>query len=221
MKRIYSYCGISKQAHHQAMQREHTCQQQERVLVGLMLQIREIHPAMGLRTMYDLYQPESVGRDAFIRIGLKYGFQTKVFRNKTRTTFSSPYSRYRNLLNGKTITGYDQLWTSDITYFDLNGRFFYIVLIMDVYSRRIIGHSVADHMRATNNMQALQMAFTTRKTTDFRHELIHHRTGDPVRSGRAVHQRRLRRPLGSSQRVHQYVQPSLRKRPHRARERNH
>jgi putative transposase len=185
MKRIYSYCGISKQAHHQAMQREQTCQQQERVLVGLMLQIREIHPAMGLRTMYDLYQPESVGRDAFIRIGLKYGFQTKVFRNKTRTTFSSPYSRYRNLLNDKTLNGINQLWTSDITYFDLNGQFFYIVLIMDVYSRRIIGHSVADHMRATNNMQALQMAFATRKTTDFRHGLIHHsdRGGQYVSDG--------------------------------------
>ncbi len=45
---------------------------------------------------------------------------------------------------------------------------------MDVYSRRIIGHSVADNMRATNNIQALQMAFRTRKITNFRHGLIHH-----------------------------------------------
>jgi len=174
MNRIYSHCGISKQAHHQSLQRQRSYQQKERVIVGLMLDIREIHPAMGLRTMYELYQPESVGRDAIISIGLKYGFRTKLFRNKTRTTFSSPYSRYRNLLTNKTLYGTDQLWTSDITYFDLNGQFYYIVLIMDVYSRRIIGHSVADNMRATNNIQALQMAFRTRKITNFRHGLIHH-----------------------------------------------
>ena len=185
MNRIYSHCGISKQAHHQSLRREQLCQQQERVVVGLILEIREIHPAMGLRTMYELYRPESVGRDAFISIGLKYGFRTKVFRNKTRTTFSSPYSRYRNLLVHKTLYGTDQLWTSDITYFDLNGQFYYIVLIMDVYSRRIIGHSVADNMRAENNMQALQMALQTRKTTDFRHGLIHHsdRGGQYVSDG--------------------------------------
>jgi transposase InsO family protein len=174
MNRIYSHCGISKQAHHQSLQCQRSYQQKERVIVGLMLDIREIHPAMGLRTMYELYQPESVGRDAIISIGLKYGFRTKLFRNKTRTTFSSPYSRYRNLLTNKTLYGTDQLWTSDITYFDLNGQFYYIVLIMDVYSRRIIGHSVADNMRATNNIQALQMAFRTRKITNFRHGLIHH-----------------------------------------------
>lgn len=115
MNRIYSHCGISKQAHHQSLQRQRTCQQQERVVVGLMLQLREIHPGMGLRTMYEHHQPESVGRGAFISIGLKYGFRTKVFRNKTRTTFSSPHSRYRNLLTDKTLDGTDQLWTSDIT----------------------------------------------------------------------------------------------------------
>jgi transposase InsO family protein len=174
MNRIYSHCGISKQAHHQSLQRLQACQQQERVIVGLMLDIRQIHPGMGLRTMYELYQPESVGRDAFISMGLKYGLRTKLVRNKTRTTFSSPYSRYRNLLTDKIINGIDQVWTSDITYFDLNGQFFYIVLMMDVYSRRIIGHSVADHMRATNNLQALRMGLLTRKKTDFRNGLIHH-----------------------------------------------
>lgn len=174
MNRIYSHCGISKQAHHQFLQRQHTYQQQERVLVGLMLDIREIHPAMGLRTMYELYQPESVGRDAFINIGLNYGFRTKIVRNKTRTTFSNPYSRYHNLLINKTLNGIDQLWTSDITYFDLDGQFFYIVMIMDIYSRRIIGHSVANHMRASSNIEALQKAFKTRRTTDFKNGLIHH-----------------------------------------------
>jgi putative transposase len=174
MNSIYQYCQISKQAHHQALQREQQWLSKEQVLVGLMLQIREIHPAMGLRTMYEFYKPESVGRDAFVSIGLKYGFRTKIFKNQTKTTFSSPYSRYRNLLINKTLTNINQLWTSDITYFQVGDSFYYIVFIMDVYSRLIIGYTVANNMKAINNVMALEMAFKTRKQSDFKNQLIHH-----------------------------------------------
>lgn len=183
MNNIYQYCHISKQAHHQNLQREQSWLSKEQVMLGLILQAREIHPAMGLRTVYNAYQPESIGRDAFIGIGLKYGFRTKIFKNQTRTTFTSPYSRYRNLLENKRIDSINQLWTSDITYFEVNGQFFYIVFIMDVYSRLIVGYSVADNMKATNNVIALERAFKKRKATNFEGKLIHHRAGGPVRSG--------------------------------------
>lgn len=129
---------------------------------------------MGLRTIYEFYKPESIGRDVFISIGLKYGFRTKIFKNKAKTTFLSPYSRYKNLLVDKKINNINQLWASDITYFNVLGTFFYIVFIMDVYSRKIIGFSVDDNMRATNNIVALKSAFNTRKINDFKHQLIHH-----------------------------------------------
>lgn len=174
MNNIYQYCQISKQAHHQAFQKEQQWLSKEQVLVGLILQIREMHPAMGLRTMYDFYQPESVGRDTFVSIGLKYGFRTKIFKNQAKTTFSSPYSRYSNLLIDKVLSNTNQLWTSDITYFEVDGKFYYIVFIMDVYSRLIIGYTVADNMKATNNVIALMMAFKTRKQSDFNSQLIHH-----------------------------------------------
>ena len=45
--------------------------------------------------------------------------------------------------------------------------FFYIVFIMDVYSRKIVGFSVADNMRAENNVNALKMAFKVRNTHKF------------------------------------------------------
>ena len=51
--------------------------------------------------------------------------------------------------------------------------FFYIVFIMDVYSRKIVGFSVADNMRVENNVNALKMAFKVRNTHKFT-ELIHH-----------------------------------------------
>ncbi|MEM9831387.1 MAG: DDE-type integrase/transposase/recombinase [Bacteroidota bacterium] len=175
MKALYAHCGITKQAHYQQLSRAVSWQQKEAVMVGLMLQIREIHPGMGLRTMYEIYAPEGIGRDAFISIGLHYGFRVKAFGNETRTTFSSPYARYPNLLSDRIIQGVNQVWTSDLTYFRLGNRFAYIVFIMDVYSRLIVGYWVAEHMRAENNLQALQRAFRKRGTRQFAHQLIHHR----------------------------------------------
>jgi putative transposase len=143
-------------------------------LCRFIMQIREIHPAMGLRTMYEYYDPEGIGRDASISIGIYYGFRTKVFRNPARTTFSSPYSCYKNLLVDKKLTDFNQLWISNLTYFKVGDVFCYIVFIMDVYSRVILGYSVADNMRGENNIITLQMAFNHRKCTQFKYLLTHH-----------------------------------------------
>lgn len=174
MNSLYAHCHISKQGHYKSLQREAHWLRQEELVVGLIMQAREIHPAMGLRTIYDLCRPEGIGRDGFVGIGIRYGFRVKVFRNKTRTTFSSPYSRYRNLLADEQFDNINQLWTSDLTYFKVGDRDFYIVFIMDVYSRRIVGHSVADNMRAENNVAALKMALSMRGLSCYGHRLIHH-----------------------------------------------
>lgn len=174
MKALYAHCQISKQGHYQCLQRALAWQQKEELMVRLMLEIRDIHPGMGLRTMYEFYAPQGIGRDAFVSIGLRYGFRVKAFRNEVRTTFSSPYYRYPNLLGDVVIQGINRIWTSDLTYFRIGDSFAYIVFIMDVYSRLIVGYSVAEHMRAENNVKALQMAFRKRKSNPFAHKLIHH-----------------------------------------------
>lgn len=140
----------------------------------MMEQAREIHPGMGLRTMYEMLHPEGIGRDGFVALGLQEGFRLKNVEKKTRTTYSVKSNRYGNLLGGVEFTGINQLWSSDITYLFCLEQFFYIVFIMDVYSRRIIGYSIADNMRAENNLAALQMAIETRGIRDYEHKLIHH-----------------------------------------------
>lgn len=174
MNALYRHCRISKQGHYKSVQHEIQWLRLEELVVGLIMQVREIHPAMGIRTIYELCQPEGIGRDAFVNIGIYYGLRVKVFHNKTRTTFSSPYSRYKNLLINKKLNNINQLWTSDLTYFKVADKDFYIVFIMDVYSRLIIGYSVADNMRAENNVLALKMALKTRGIKNYHHNLIHH-----------------------------------------------
>jgi len=142
--------------------------------IRMMEQVRKIHPGMGLRTMYEMLHPEGTGRDAFIALGLQEGFRLKNVEKQTRTTYSVKSNRYGNLLGGIGFTDINELWSSDITYFFCMEQFFYIVFIMDVYSRRIIGYSIADNMRAENNLVALQMALALRGIEDYRQGLIHH-----------------------------------------------
>lgn len=171
---IYSHCGIRKQSHHKAVNQERKTLEKTPLYIGFILEIREMHPGMGLRTIYESYQPEGIGRDTFIALGLHHGFRLRAVHKTVRTTFSVKSNRYRNLLEGKRFTDVNQIWTSDITYYKLGEKTYYIVLIMDVYSRRIVGYSVADNMRAEQNIKALQMAINLRGVDNFHEKLIHH-----------------------------------------------
>lgn len=174
MSMIYLICNISKQGHHQAIIRLRNQFQKQGLYIRAMEEIREMHPGMGLRTMYEMLQPEGIGRDNFIALGLREGFRLQNKEKETRTTYSVKCHQYSNLLAGRRFTDVNQLWSSDITYFHCAGVFYYIVLVMDVYSRRIVGYSLANNMRAENNLAALRMGLTLRGITDYNQRLIHH-----------------------------------------------
>ena len=71
--------------------------------------------------------------------------------------------RFENHLAGLVLTGVNQAFSSDITYFDVGGRFYYITFIMDCFSRMILGHSVSKRLTTEQTtMPALQMAIKTR-----------------------------------------------------------
>lgn len=174
MNDLYGMCGISRQAHAKAVKRELALKQRDYLYVNFMHEIRRHHPGMGLRKMYEQFNPEGIGRDSFIALGLQEGLRLRSYANPVRTTYSVKSNRYRNLLGGKWFTGVNQVWSSDIFYFQIGEKHHYVVLIMDVYSRRIIGYSAADNMRAENNIKALQMALTLRGIRDYKGQLIHH-----------------------------------------------
>ena len=174
MNDVFALCGISRQGHFQALQRHLHEQQKAELYVRSMELVREIHPGMGLRTMYEMLQPEGIGRDGFVALGLEEGFRLKTVEKQTRTTYSVKSNRYGNLLGAMEFSGINQVWSSDITYLYCLDQFFYIVLIMDVYSRKIVGYSVADNMRAENNISALQTALTLRGINHYKKQLIHH-----------------------------------------------
>lgn len=174
MKAIYFLCGISRQGHMQSLQRSLNELDKSLLYINMIEDVRREHPGMGIRCMYDMLQPGDIGRDAFICLGLESGYRLKYAVKHTRTTYSIKSNKYFNLLTNKIFNDINQVWSSDITYYFFEGRFYYIVLIMDVYSRHILGYSLANNMRAENNLEALKMALKTRGIDDYHKTLIHH-----------------------------------------------
>ena len=67
--------------------------------------------------------------------------------------------------------GPNQVWAADITYIPTTSGWAYLAVILDLFSRRVIGWAVADHMRTELIVEALDRAVGTRDLTD---ELVHH-----------------------------------------------
>jgi transposase InsO family protein len=67
-----------------------------------------------------------------------------------------------NLARGLVPTGLDQIWVADITYVRLAGQFVYLAVVLDAFSRKVIGWALADHLEASLAIEALDMALTAR-----------------------------------------------------------
>lgn len=77
-----------------------------------------------------------------------------------------------NLARGMRLSGLDQLWVADITYIRLQEEFAYLAVILDAFSRRVIGWALADHLQASLACEALEMALAARRPVFG--SLIHH-----------------------------------------------
>jgi putative transposase len=77
-----------------------------------------------------------------------------------------------NLARGLVPTGLDQLWVADITYVRLLEEFAYLAVLLDAFSRRVIGWALDKHLRASLATEALAMAITARRPVPG--SLIHH-----------------------------------------------
>jgi putative transposase len=72
-----------------------------------------------------------------------------------------------NLLCGQPLpTAPNQAWAGDITFIPVNGSWLYLAVVIDLYSRRVVGWSLADHMRSDLVLDALRQALQTRSAKD-------------------------------------------------------
>jgi transposase InsO family protein len=70
-----------------------------------------------------------------------------------------------------TINGLNQVWAGDITYIRIENGFVYLAILLDLYSRKIIGWSISKRIDGELTLNALKMAISTRKPPS---GVIHH-----------------------------------------------
>ncbi len=104
------------------------------------------------------------GRDKIERILLQSRFRVVYPPNYMKTTQSVRMHRFKNLVEGLLVKDFNKVVQTDITYFRMNGRFGYLVFIIDVYSRLIVGYHASFGLEAQANLKALQMMIKFRGT---------------------------------------------------------
>ena len=168
MNKLYKTIGVSKQAVYQYAKRQHIFDNKLSNLMTEAEELRDEHPGCGVEKMYDALKPDFIGRDRFVDIMMELGFRVKRKKNYKRTTIASKIY-YPNLIKGMEVNRPSQIWQSDITYIPVGGKHYYAVFIIDVYTKKIVGYQVSDHMRATANVQALQMALSKHPPPEVHH----------------------------------------------------
>jgi putative transposase len=77
-----------------------------------------------------------------------------------------------NLTRGMVLTGIDQLWVADITYVRLLEEFAFLAVLLDAFSRKVIGWALEKHLRVELALAALDMAIERHRPASG--SLIHH-----------------------------------------------
>ncbi len=178
--RLCRLLGITRQAYYQHFWQQESIGIEESLILPQILSIRNDHRKMGGRKLYQLLQPFllehqiKMGRDAFFDLLAANGLLVKRRRRYAVTTFSNHWLRkWPNLIREKVISGINELWVSDITYWKIGRQHAYISLVTDAYSHKIVGYHIAETLESIETIKALQMAVKgiPGKLT---HQLVHH-----------------------------------------------
>lgn len=125
-----------------------------------------------LRAQLGLRFGLQVNGKRILRVMHKYDLFRQIKRRFIRTTDSEHgYPVYPNLLKGLEVTDVNQVWVADITYIRILTGFVFLAVLLDVFSRRIVGWGIAKRIDHRLTLEALRMALRERNP---RAGLIHH-----------------------------------------------
>ena len=137
----------------------------ERLVLDLIQQERSHQPRLGGRKLLYMVTPElnhaevKIGRDRFFALLRRHDLLIPRPRRGARTTNSRHgFAVYPNTAKDMALTGPHQLLVSDITYIRTMDGFMYLALIMDSYSRKIVGYDSSDSLEMEGVLRALSMA---------------------------------------------------------------
>jgi putative transposase len=174
MNHIYNALGIKKQSFHQMLERHNSAHEEKGQILYLVDQIRNDHPRMSVREIYGKLKLLTIGRDKFEALCYANGYRVARKTNYRRTTDSTGVTRFLNLIKGIEVTGVNQVFVSDITYFEINNRFYYLTFIMDLFNREIVGFCASESLRTEQTtLPALHMMVKERGKANLKGAIIH------------------------------------------------
>lgn len=182
MERFYEVVGGSRQNLHQRRSRlEDKALLERRVLEQVRLW-RQDHPAMGSRTMYKSMQKAGIqipiGVTGFEQLMSKYGLTIgKGKRSVPRTSDGNGKRDYTNLTNGLILNNINQLVSTDITYFWVVDRWYYLFVLKDVYSQHLLSLLPAQNMCGKNVVHMLEDLEKARRQADLKGCIFHSDNG--------------------------------------------
>lgn len=170
--------GVTRQAYYQSFYREEFVGIEEELVIKEVISIRKNHPRIGTRKLYVMMEQFmmehqiKMGRDSLFDLLSLHHLLIRKRRRKIVTTQSNHWmKKYPNLIKGFIPNAPNQLWVSDITHWKVGDKPFYISLITDVYSHKVVGYNLAQTMEAVESVNALKMAISNNPTFE---NLIHH-----------------------------------------------
>ena len=128
---------------------------------------------MGCRKIALILKKPGFGRDKTEALLMAAGFRVIYPPNYTKTTHSVRFNQFGNLIEGLVIQDINKVVQTDITYLWVKERFYYLVFMIDVYSRLITGYHASEGLEAEANIKALQMMIALRGKESIK-GLIHH-----------------------------------------------
>jgi len=171
---LFEVLGISKQSFYQMLSRRRYKYEEQEQLIPLINEIREDHPRMSARDIYLKLQPGCMGRDQFERFCMDSGYRIKRLRNFRVTTNSLGVTRFPNMIKDIEVTHVNQVFVSDITYFDIGSDTYYLTFIMDLFNREIVGWSASDNLRTENTtLPALHRIIYERGRANLKGAIMH------------------------------------------------
>ena len=163
--RLCQRVGMSRQNFYAARRRRQRTQVDQDLIVQLVREHRCVHPRMGGRKLLKGLRPKlamagvAIGRDRLFDVLRAHDLLVEPKPGRPRTTQSRhALPVFRNLVAGLTLTGPNQVWVSDLTYISLERDFLYGAVIMDAFSRKIVGWHIGDTLEAQGCLAALDIA---------------------------------------------------------------
>jgi putative transposase len=158
---------MSRQAHHKSSARTARVVMGREALVPLVKEIRKTQPKVGGRKLYKMLRGTiknldvPMGRDQFFDLLREEDLLLRRRKRRVRTTMSKHRMPvYPDLLKRALIERPGQAMASDITYWAVPEGFYYVFLITDVCSHKIIGHCLAQSLDGAHALKALRMAMS-------------------------------------------------------------